>query len=185
VPTTGVKAWQLRYKLDKRHQTHTLGRLDRLSLADARDEAAQKLKMVGRGLQLTTGKRLQRAQTIASSASAFGSYAKAWVKSESRRARWTEDYEDEVAASITNHLADLDSLPLTRITAAIAAPVLRRSERDTPDMAKKVRQRLRAIFDQSRRGWLHSRQSDPRRSAAQGRVEANASASLDWSWESL
>ena len=149
VPTTGVKAWQLRYKLDKRHQTYTLGRLDRLSLAEAREEAAQKLKMVAQGLQLTTEKRLQRAQTIASSALTFGSYAKAWVKSESHRARWTEDYEDEVAASITNHLADLDSLPLTRITAAIAAPVLRRSERDTPDMAKKVRQRLRAIFDQA------------------------------------
>jgi integrase len=57
--------------------------------------------------------------------------------------------QDEVAASIANHLGKLDPLPLAEITAPVAAPHLRRVGRTAPDMAKKVRQRLRAILDEA------------------------------------
>lgn len=67
--------------------------------------------------------------------------------SEARRAKWTPDYREEVAASLRNHLSKLDGLPISEITAAIASPHLRKIEHTAPDMAKKVRQRLRSIFD--------------------------------------
>lgn len=41
----------------------------------------------------------------------------------------------------------LNPLPVVEITSAFASPILRRPERLTPDMATKVRQRLRAIMD--------------------------------------
>jgi hypothetical protein len=45
-------------------------------------------------------------------------------------------------------------LPVAEITAAIASPPLRKIERAAPDMAKKVRQRLRSIFDYAVEGGL-------------------------------
>ena len=45
-------------------------------------------------------------------------------------------------------------LLVAEITAAFASPPLRKIERATPDMAKKVRQRLRSIFDYAVEGGL-------------------------------
>jgi len=57
-------------------------------------------------------------------------------------------------ASFANHLSELDTLPIDEITAAIASPHLRKVERNAPDTAKKVRQRLRSIFDCAVEGGL-------------------------------
>lgn len=149
VPPSGVNAWQFRYKLNGVGQSATFGRADRITLAEARAMAEEARKQVAQGLHLTTEKRLTKARVIAATAATFGEYAEAWVETEYRRARWTPDYREEVAASIKNHLSDLALLPVAGITAAIAAPVLRRSEHRAPDMAKKVRQRLRGILDQA------------------------------------
>lgn len=149
VPTTGVNAWQFRYKLNGVGQSATFGRADRITLAEARSMADEARKQVAQGLHLTTEKRLTKARVIAASAATFGEYAEAWVETENRRARWTPDYREEVAASIKNHLSNLALLPVAEITASIAAPILRRSEHRAPDMAKKVRQRLRGILDQA------------------------------------
>jgi integrase len=61
--------------------------------------------------------------------------------------QWSADYRVEVEASIRNHLADLDGLPIADITAPIAAPVLRAVEIRAPLMWEKIRSRLRAILD--------------------------------------
>jgi integrase len=96
---------------------------------------------------VTKEKRLKKAKKHAASGNTFASVSAAWLKSEAKRAKWTPAYLDEVQASLSNHLSKLDPLPLAEITAAIAAPYLRKVEKNAPDMAKKVRQRLRSIFD--------------------------------------
>jgi len=66
---------------------------------------------------------------------------------EARRAKWSADYQLEVAASIKNHLDGLKSTPLTKITAALVAPLLHEVEERAPLMLEKVKPRLRAILD--------------------------------------
>ena len=44
------------------------------------------------------------------------------------------------------HLAQLDHLPIATISAPIVAPILTKLESDLPDMAAKVRQRLRQFL---------------------------------------
>lgn len=61
--------------------------------------------------------------------------------------QWTPGYRVEVTASLRNHLSALDSLPVTKITAALAAPALLAIERTAPHMVEKVRRRLRVILD--------------------------------------
>jgi integrase len=70
-----------------------------------------------------------------------------WLKREARRANWTDDYRQEVKASLDNHLSSLATPPVAEITTAIAARPIRKVEDSAPDMATKVRQRLRSIMD--------------------------------------
>ncbi len=155
VPVSGVKTWQFRYRHAGKQQTATLGKFSATQgLAWARGKADEARSRVEDGDHLTRIKAVKKATKRASSSNTFATVAADWVKSEVRRAKWTPDYKDEVAASLTNHLSNLDALPVSEITAAIASPHLRKIERTAPDMAKKVRQRLRSIFDYAVEGGL-------------------------------
>ena len=148
VPPSGVKTWQFRYRHAGKPQTATFGKFsDTQGLAWARGKADEARSRVEAGDHLTQQKRLKKAKKHAASGNTFASVSAAWLKSEARRSKWTPNYRDEVEASLTNHLSALDALPLAEISAAMAAPHLRKVERTAPDMAKKVRQRLRSILD--------------------------------------
>lgn len=147
VAVTGVKSWQLRYRLAGKEQTATLGKYPRVSLGEARAKADELRRLVDDGQHLTVHKRVQRAAKRAENAATFGKFSAAWVDREARRARWSPEYKDEVAASLTNHLAELDGLPMTKVTAPVVAPHLHAVERAAPHMLEKVRRRLRAILD--------------------------------------
>ena len=157
VSPSGAKSWQLRYRLDGKEQTATLGRFDRLSLAEARAKADEQRKLVEAGEHLTTVKRaakLERRlnrhlQRVAKADTTFGSLARAWVAREARRMQWTVQYREEVAASLKNHLSVLDPLPVGKVTAALCAPLFARMDHSAPHMVEKVRRRLRAILDDS------------------------------------
>jgi integrase len=155
VPVSGVKTWQFRYRHAGKPQTATLGKFSNVQgLAWARIKADEARSRVEDGDHLTRVKAVKKATKRASSNNTFATVAADWVKSEARRAKWTPNYKEEVTASLTNHLYALDALPLSEITAAIASPNLRKIERTAPDMAKKVRQRLRSVFDYAVEGGL-------------------------------
>ena len=69
------------------------------------------------------------------------------MKAEGRRKQWSPAYVEEVEQSLRNHLADLDALPISRITARIVAPILEAVELAAPAMEEKVSRRLHAIMD--------------------------------------
>lgn len=147
VQPTGVKSWQLRYRLNGKPQTWTMGKLDRLTLADARGRAAKARKAAAAGEHLTAVKHMEKAKKRADARSTFSAVAAEWIKSEAKEQKWSADYKDEVEASLKNHLGELDSVPLVKITAALVAPLMRDVKRKAPNMLPKVRSRLRAILD--------------------------------------
>lgn len=147
VASSGVKSWQFRYKLGDKQQTATLGKLSRVSLAQARKAAEKARSQADEGRNVTAERRLERARRAASAENTFESVANAWVAVRARRDRWTSRYVVEVQNSIKNHLDPLRLLPVAEITAAMCAPLLAKVERSAPDMERKVRQRLRAILD--------------------------------------
>lgn len=147
ISSSGVKSWQLRYRLDTREQTATLGKVEQVSLAEARTKADELRKLVHQGEQLTLHKKMQRAQRRVDAAVTFASYSAAWAESEAKAQKWTAQYKAEVEASLRNHLSDLDALPMTKLTASILAPVLKAAQARAPHMLEKVRRRLRAILD--------------------------------------
>ncbi|TAK84192.1 MAG: DUF4102 domain-containing protein [Betaproteobacteria bacterium] len=147
VSPTGAKSWQLRYRLGGKDQTLTLGKLDHLTLAQARTKANEQRKLAAEGEHLTTIKHAAKLKRTVDASNTFGKFAAAWIAREARRMRWTQGYRDEVTASLKNHLAALDSQPLAKITAAMTAPMLLGVEQSAPHMVEKVRRRLRAILD--------------------------------------
>lgn len=155
VPVSGVRTWQFRYRYGGAPQTATLGKYsDFQGLAWARAKADDARSRVEQGDHLTRVKAVKKATKRAASGNTFATLAADWVKSEARRAKWTPNYREEVVASLRNHLSPLGGLPVNEITAAIASPLLRKLERNAPDMATKVRQRLRSIFDYAVEGGL-------------------------------
>jgi integrase len=147
VPPSGVGAWQLRYRHNGKQQTATLGKLNTMSLAQARAEAVEMRRLAERGEQLTAIKRVRRAATATASAQTFKTVAAQWLASEGRRKKWSPAYQAEVASSLKNHLSTLNELPVARIVAAMTAPLLRSVERRSTAMADKVSRRLFAIMD--------------------------------------
>jgi integrase len=147
VPLSGASSWQFRYRLGDKPQTATLGRLDRITLGQARAKAQDVRTLVADGHHVTAVRRVERAKRAAARNATFGVLAADWLKREARRAKWTADYQQEVKASLDNHLSTLGTLPVAEITTAIAAKPIRKVEDSAPDMATKVRQRLRSIMD--------------------------------------
>ena len=147
VPLSGASSWQFRYRLGDKPQTATLGRLDRITLGQARAKAQDVRTLVADGHHVTAVRRVERAKRAAARTATFGVLSADWLKREARRAKWTDDYRQEVKASLDNHLSALAALPVAEITTAIAAKPIRKVEDSAPDMATKVRQRLRSIMD--------------------------------------
>ena len=96
---------------------------------------------------MTVAKRIEKATKRAARAATFGAVKVDWVAAEARRRMWTADYREEVEASLRNHARTLDALPIAACTAPVVAPIVRSPERVKPDMASKLRQRMRGIFD--------------------------------------
>jgi integrase len=147
VPPSGARAWQFRYRWFGKPQTATLGRADVLSLAEARDAAHEARKLVASGEHLTVSKRVARVRKHAETTRTFDAVAREWIDAEAKRSGWTPGHQSRVESSLRTHLSGLNGVPVTQITAPLVAPLLNKLESTLPDMAARIRQRLRVILD--------------------------------------
>ena len=153
VAPTGTKSWQFRYRLNGKGQTASLGRYPDITLSSARGKAIDARTAAANGAHLTVEKKVTKARRIAADAETFAEWREHWVTY--RRPLWCASYIKEVEARFTNHLALLDPLPVSRITAAEVAPLIERAERKAPEVARKCEQQVRAVMDYCvRRGKL-------------------------------
>jgi integrase len=147
VTDAGVKSWQYRYRHNGKPQTATLGRYPALSLGAAREKRDDLASVAAAGNHLTEHKRARIRERTTVEDGLFRNVADDWRQREGRRMQWTPDYATEVERSIDNHLGDLLKLHVAKIDAPTVARVLARVDRESVSMSKKVRTRVRAIFD--------------------------------------
>lgn len=148
IPPSGVMAWQLRYALNGKDQTATLGKLTaEHNLKWARIEADKLRTTIDEGKHPTIVKRVERAKRSADRENTFATIRDDWIAREARRKEWTPEYKEEVVASLRNHLDKLDRLPIVDIEAPVLARELAAVERRAPYMLEKVRRRLDCILD--------------------------------------
>jgi integrase len=158
VPPSDEKSWWLRYRLNGREQVYSLGKLRRVSLKEARDEAHRVLKLAAKGIQLTQHREAERERRIAEQATTFGAVAEQWAERSARVKGWSKDHKLKVRRSLG--LADtprggcgdvlrrrLNDRPITEIDARLVHSVMVELERNRAAMAEKVRSRVRAVMN--------------------------------------
>ena len=153
----GTKVWRLKYRRKDatgklREQRATLGRYgdgkDEISLKLARDRAREAREDVARGGSPTVTKRTTKLARATAIETTFRAIAGKWLKEAARSKEWSPDYCDEATRSLELHVyPTMGSLPIGDLTPAMIAMALDPVERRAPDQGRKVRQRLRAIFN--------------------------------------
>jgi hypothetical protein len=85
VPLSGASSWQFRYRLGAKPQTATLGRLDPITLGQARAKAQDVRTLAADGHHVTAVRRVERAKRAAARTATFGVLSADWLKREARR----------------------------------------------------------------------------------------------------
>ncbi|MBK9655807.1 MAG: integrase arm-type DNA-binding domain-containing protein [Rhodanobacteraceae bacterium] len=147
----GAKYWRLRYRYAGKEKELSLGRpYPDLTLKDAEAEAARMRTLVAAGSDPAEQRVQQKLDRTTRAANTFGVAAEEWFTFRSKA--WAQRTQDQVREYLDRDLLPkLKSRPLDAITTRELAVFARAIEdRGAPDVAKKVRQWLAAIFQFAR-----------------------------------
>ncbi len=146
VLTTGTKSWRLRYRFDGKEKTLVIGNYPDVSLADARAarEAAKETLKAGRDPSVV--RKIEKAIGKQKAADTFEVLAREWH--EIQKPHWVEKHAADVLDSLEKDVFPIiGKMPIRDIDAPTVLGVLRLVEqRDAKETARRIRQRLSAVF---------------------------------------
>ena len=146
VRAAGGKSWRFRFRLDGKQSHISLGTIDNVTLAQARQLAFDARQLVSQGRHPGLERKVARAQAAISRANTFKSLALEWYQHKS--ARWSEGYAtDVIEAFELDIFPQVGSLPLSEIKPMQWLQVFRRIEsRGALEKLRKVRQRCQEVY---------------------------------------
>jgi integrase len=150
VEASGTRRWLFRYTAGGKRRDQGFGSAAKVSLARAREKAAEAHALLARGIDPLTQREEQRAAEKAREAGAqtFGSFADAWFESsvapglrnEKHVAQWKVSLSDAFCSSICN-------MPISLITTEDVLAVLKPIWMAKPETASRLRARLERVLD--------------------------------------
>ncbi len=148
VKDSGSRSWVLRMQTEGRRRDFGLGSLRDVSLAEARDAAADLRRQVRRGGDPVAEKRAGR-RTIPS----FETAARACY--ESMRAGWKNKRHESWISSLSNHVFPMiGSKPVDEIDSTAVCDALAPIWLEIPDTSNRILQRIGAVLDFAHiKGW--------------------------------
>lgn len=146
VRAAGGKSWRFRFRLDGKQSHISLGTIDKVTLAQARQLASEARQLVAQGRHPGLERKVVRAQAAISRANTFKSLALEWHKHKS--SRWSVGYAGDVMEAFELDIfPQVGSLPLTDIKPMQWLQVFRRIEsRGALEKLRKVRQRCQEVY---------------------------------------
>jgi integrase len=146
VTPSGSKLWRFRYEFGRQEKLLALGRYPEVTLAKARDAREEARALLRDGRDPSAERRLRRAANTAAAETTFESIARSWHAQQVKV--WVAAHGRNVLASLEGDaFPTLGRLPISEITPPMVLSVLRRVEkRGAVDAAKRLRQRLSAVF---------------------------------------
>jgi integrase len=146
VTVAGGKPWRLKYRLGGRERLLSIGPYSSIGLADARATAAEAKKMLREGKDPSLEKRRRRLMVATDGGDTFEAIAREWHAI--NKGQWVDLHAYDVLHSLERDVfPDLGAIPIKDITAANVLAVLRKIEkRPAPETARRVRQRISAVF---------------------------------------
>lgn len=146
---TGSASWQYRYQIDGTRRMMGLGSCSTVSLAEARERAAEVRKQAGQGIDPIAVKEQERQAAAAAKARlmTFRELAEAYI--ESHRAGWrnakhAQQWENTLS---TYAYPKIGALPPDAITTEHIMDVLTPIWQSKPETASRVRNRIELVID--------------------------------------
>ena len=146
VRAAGGKSWRFRFRLDGKQSHISLGTIEKVTLAQARQSASDARQLVAKGRHPGLERKVARAQASISRANTFKSLALEWHQHKS--ARWSVGYANDVMEAFELDIfGPVGSLPLIDIKPMQWLQVFRRIEsRGALEKLRKVRQRCQEVY---------------------------------------
>jgi integrase len=155
VMPSGAKYWLLRYRWGGKAKDLSVGKpYPATSLAEARRKAKAMLAEIDKGIDPAERRKQDRLQRKEIAANTFGIAADAWHTFRSKQ--WSSRTADQARMYLDKDLIPaLGRRPLESITTQeLSILITAIADRGAPDVAKKIRQWLEAIFKYARgKGW--------------------------------
>ena len=146
IRAAGGKSWRFRFRLDGKQSHISLGTIDKVTLAQARQLASDARQLVAQGRHPGLERKVARAQVAISRANTFKSLALEWHQHKSPR--WSAGYAGDVMEAFELDIfPQVGDLPLTDIKPMHWLQVFRRIEaRGALEKLRKVRQRCQEVY---------------------------------------
>lgn len=128
VHPNGSRYWRLKYRHAGKERLLAVGVYPEVSLAEARNRAAEARKLVKAGLDPVHHRRVQLASSAAESAQTFKAMAEEWLAT--RAGAWSPSYAEGVRAALAANLyPQIGGMPIRQITVPIMREALLPMER--------------------------------------------------------
>lgn len=146
IRAAGGKSWRFRFRLDGKQSHISLGTIDKVTLAQARQLASDARQLVAQGRHPGFERKAMRAQAVMARANTFKTLALEWHRH--KAPRWSEGYAGDVMEAFELDIfPQVGNLPLTDIKPIQWLHVFRRIEaRGALEKLRKVRQRCQEVY---------------------------------------
>lgn len=146
ITPAGGALWRIKYRIDGKEKTYSIGSYPAVSLAAARVDLAEVKAQLRENKDPVTQRRINRAESSAASDHTFEAIAAEWLKMKQRE--WSAGhYTKSVRAFERDIYPAIGKLPIASITPAIVAKAIEDiHKRDVLETATRILQHLNGVF---------------------------------------
>ena len=146
ITPAGGATWRIKYRIDNKEKVYSIGSYPAVSLAAARAELTEVKALLRENKDPVTQRRINRAETSASSDTTFEGVAGEWLTMKQRE--WSTGHFIKSARAFERDIySSIGKLPIASITPAIVAKAIEDiNKRDVLETATRVLQHLNGVF---------------------------------------
>lgn len=143
---SGGKSWRFRFRLDGKQSHISLGTVDKVTLAQARQLASEARQLVAQGMHPGLEREAKKAQAAIARANTFKGSALEWHQH--KTPRWSAGYAGDVLEAFERDIfPQMGNLPLATIKPMQWLHVFRKIEaRGALEVLRKTRQRCQEVY---------------------------------------
>ncbi len=142
----GGTTWRIKYRIDGKEKIYSIGPYPEISLAAARVELTEVKALLRENKDPVTQRRINRAETSASSDNTFEAVACEWLSMKNKE--WSAGHYTKSSRALERDIyPTLGKLPIANITPAIVAKAVEDiNKRDVLETATRILQHLNGVF---------------------------------------
>lgn len=146
ITPAGGTTWRIKYRLDGKEKIYSIGPYPDISLAAARVELTEVKALLRENKDPVTQRRINRAETSASSDNTFEAVAGVWLAMKQKE--WSAGHYTKSSRAFERDIYPaLGKLPVGSITPAIVAKAVEQiNKRDVLETATRILQHLNGVF---------------------------------------